>query len=60
MALIEDIFKGNAVTGVAGGVAALVLGPTVFSNGRADVAPRRQDGNQRRHHALSRNRYSDW
>jgi hypothetical protein len=30
MALIEDMFKGNAVTGVAIGVAALVLGPTLF------------------------------
>ena len=30
MALIEDMFKGNAVTGVAVGVAALVLGPTLF------------------------------
>jgi hypothetical protein len=30
MALIEDVFKGNAVTGVAIGVAALVLGPTLL------------------------------
>jgi hypothetical protein len=30
MALIEDMFKGNAVTGVAVGVAALVLGPTLL------------------------------
>jgi hypothetical protein len=30
MALIEDMFKGNAVTGVAIGAAALVLGPTLF------------------------------
>ena len=30
MALIEDIFRGNAVTGIAVGVAAVVLGPTVF------------------------------
>jgi hypothetical protein len=30
MAFIEDVFKGNAVTGVAVGVAALVLGPTLF------------------------------
>jgi hypothetical protein len=30
MALIEDMFKGNVVTGVAIGVAALVLGPTLF------------------------------
>src|SRR5215831_21419691 len=36
MALIEDVFKGNAVTGVAIGVAALVLGPTLFPTiGRA-------------------------
>jgi hypothetical protein len=30
MALIEDMFKTNAVTGVAIGAAALVLGPTLF------------------------------
>jgi hypothetical protein len=30
MALIEDLFKGNVVTGVVIGVAALVLGPTLF------------------------------
>ena len=30
MALIEDVFKGNAVTGVAIGVAALVLGPALL------------------------------
>jgi hypothetical protein len=30
MALIEDMFKGNAVTGVAVGLAAIVLGPTLF------------------------------
>jgi Protein of unknown function (DUF5132) len=30
MALLEDMFKGNAVTGVAVGLAALVLGPTLF------------------------------
>jgi ABC-type uncharacterized transport system permease subunit len=30
MALIEDVFKGNAVTGVAIGVAALVLGSTLL------------------------------
>jgi hypothetical protein len=30
MALIEDMFKGNAVTGIAVGVAAAVLGPTLF------------------------------
>jgi hypothetical protein len=30
MALIEDMFKGNAMTGVAVGAAALFLGPTVF------------------------------
>jgi len=30
MALIEDMFKTNAVTGVAIGVAALLLGPTLF------------------------------
>jgi hypothetical protein len=36
MALIEDVFKGNVVTGVAIGVAALVLGPTLFPTvGRA-------------------------
>jgi hypothetical protein len=30
MALLEDIFKGNAMTGVAVGVAAIFLGPTLF------------------------------
>jgi hypothetical protein len=30
MALIEDMFKGNAVTGLAVGVAALFLGPTLL------------------------------
>src|ERR1700738_2504974 len=30
MALIEGVFKGNVVTGVAIGVAALVLAPTLF------------------------------
>jgi hypothetical protein len=30
LALIEDMFKGNALTGVAIGVAALALGPTVL------------------------------
>jgi hypothetical protein len=36
MALIEDLLKGNAVTGVAIGIAALVLGPTLFPTvGRA-------------------------
>ena len=30
MALFEDMLKGNAVTGVAVGLAAIVLGPTVF------------------------------
>jgi hypothetical protein len=30
MALLEDMLKGNAVTGVAVGLAAIVLGPTVF------------------------------
>ena len=30
MALIEDLFKGNAVTGLAVGAAAMVLGPTLF------------------------------
>jgi hypothetical protein len=30
MALIEDMFKGNAMTGVAVGAAALFLGPTVL------------------------------
>src|SRR5215469_16145733 len=36
MALIEDMFKGNAMTGVAVGVAALFLGPTLLPTiGRA-------------------------
>ena len=36
MALIEDIFKGNAITGVAVGAAALFLGPTILPTiGRA-------------------------
>jgi hypothetical protein len=30
MAFVEDMFKGNAVTGVAVGLAAIVLGPTVL------------------------------
>jgi hypothetical protein len=30
MALLEDMFKGNAMTGVAVGLAAMVLGPTLF------------------------------
>ena len=30
MALIEDVFKGNVVTGLVIGVAALALGPTLF------------------------------
>jgi hypothetical protein len=30
MALIEDLFKGNAVTGIAVGVGALLLAPTVI------------------------------
>lgn len=30
MALLEDMFKGNAVTGVAVGLAAIVLGPTLL------------------------------
>lgn len=30
MALLEDMFKGNALTGVAVGAAALFLGPTLF------------------------------
>jgi hypothetical protein len=30
MAFVEDMFKGNAVTGVAIGLAAIVLGPTVL------------------------------
>ena len=30
MALIEDMFKGNAITGVAVGAAALFFGPTVL------------------------------
>lgn len=30
MALLEDLFKGNAVTGLAVGAAAMVLGPTLF------------------------------
>ena len=28
---MDDMFKGNAVTGVAVGLAAIVLGPTVFA-----------------------------
>ena len=36
MALLEDMFKGNALTGVAVGAAALFLGPTVLPTiGRA-------------------------
>jgi hypothetical protein len=36
MALIEDMFKGNALTGVAVGAAALFLGPTILPTiGRA-------------------------
>ena len=36
MALIEDMFKGNAMTGVAVGAAALFLGPTILPTiGRA-------------------------
>lgn len=36
MALLEDMFKGNAMTGVAIGAAALLLGPTVLPTiGRA-------------------------
>jgi hypothetical protein len=36
MALLEDMFKGNAITGVAVGAAALFLGPTVLPTiGRA-------------------------
>ena len=36
MALIEDMFKGNAMTGVAVGAAALFLGPTLLPTiGRA-------------------------
>ena len=30
MALIEDMFKGNAATGLAVGIGAVVLGPTVL------------------------------
>lgn len=30
MALLEDMFKGNVLTGVAVGAAALLLGPTLF------------------------------
>lgn len=30
MALLDDLLKGNAVTGLAVGAAAMVLGPTVF------------------------------
>ena len=30
MALIEDLFKGNAVTGITVGVGALLLAPTVI------------------------------
>jgi hypothetical protein len=36
MALLEDMLKGNAITGVAVGAAALLLGPTVLPTiGRA-------------------------
>jgi uncharacterized protein DUF5132 len=36
MALLEDMFKGNALTGVAVGAAALFFGPTVLPTiGRA-------------------------
>src|SRR6266478_3164150 len=36
MALLEDMFKGNALTGVAVGAAALFLGPTILPTiGRA-------------------------
>lgn len=36
MALLEDMFKGNAITGVAVGAAALFFGPTVLPTiGRA-------------------------
>lgn len=36
MALLEDMFKGNAVTGVAVGAAALFFGPTILPTiGRA-------------------------
>ena len=36
MALIEDMFNGNALTGVAVGAAALFLGPTILPTiGRA-------------------------
>ncbi|MBV9200196.1 MAG: DUF5132 domain-containing protein [Alphaproteobacteria bacterium] len=36
MALLEDVFKGNAITGVAVGAAALFFGPTVLPTiGRA-------------------------
>ena len=30
MAFVEDMFKGNAVTAVGVGLAAIVLGPTIF------------------------------
>jgi hypothetical protein len=30
MALVEDMFKGNAVTGIAVGAAVLFLGPTIL------------------------------
>jgi hypothetical protein len=30
MALLDDMLKGNAMTGLAVGVAAMVLGPTLF------------------------------
>lgn len=30
MALLEDMFKGNAVTGIAVGLGAVLLGPTVL------------------------------
>lgn len=30
MALLDDLFKGNAMTGLAVGAAAMILGPTLF------------------------------
>jgi hypothetical protein len=39
MALIEDMFKGNLVTGLAFGVGAVLLGPTVLQTIGSVVRP---------------------
>lgn len=39
MAFVEDLFKGNIVTGLAVGVGALVLGPVVAPTITAIVRP---------------------